>query len=41
MMQMPLQGKQTAVPVDGLGRGIYLLRVTQGSESHSVKIAIR
>ena len=41
MMQMPLQGKQTAVPADGLGRGIYLLRVTQGSESHSVKIAIR
>ena len=41
MMQMPLQGKQTAVPTDGLGRGIYLLRVTQGSESHSVKIAIR
>lgn len=41
MMQMPLQGKQTAVPADGLGRGIYLLRVTQGSESHSVKIAIK
>ena len=41
MMQMPRQGKQTAVPADGLGRGIYLLRVTQGSESHSVKIAIR
>ena len=41
MMQMPLQGKQTAVPADGLGRGIYLLRVSQGSESHSVKIAIR
>ena len=41
MMQLPLTGLRTTVSADGLGRGIYLLRVTQGSESRSVKIAIR
>ena len=41
VMQQPLNDKVTAVAIDDMQRGVYLLRVTQGSEKHTVKIVIK
>ena len=41
VMQQPLNDKVTAVAIDDMQRGVYLLRVTQGGEKHTVKIAIK
>ena len=41
VMQQPLDGKVATVATGGMQRGVYLLRVTQGGENHTVKIAIK
>ena len=39
--RQPLDGKVATVATGGMQRGVYLLRVTQGGETHTVKIAIK
>lgn len=41
VMRQPLAAKRTTIEADGLTRGIYLLRVVQGGEEHTVKIVMR
>ena len=41
VLSQPLAAKRTTVEADGLTRGVYLLRVVQGGEEHTVKIVMR
>ena len=41
VMQQPLTTKVSTFAIDDIQRGVYLLRVTQGGEKHTVKIAIK
>ena len=41
VMTRPLTAKRTTVEADGMERGVYLLRVTQDGDEHTVKIMMR